>query len=149
MDIRVAPGEKLRFGSVSGNTTVSNAGRATVGRIKPDSHVSLPGNTGRIRIKHNDGYLETEDNRKTINVTNNNHGMTTYQNKGLVKVARNEGDLNVGDENWAGISQGRPGWLSPQRENGCVTVGENPGNVVQHYGSGSLGSFLHVGGPRR
>lgn len=146
-DVRTASGENLRFGSVSGHTTVSNAGRVTIDRITPNSHVSLPNNTGRIRVKDNDGHLETENNRKTINVTNNNNDMAVHENKGLVKVSSNKGDLELGDENRAGISQGRPGWLSVQREKGRVTVGENPGNVLQHYGSRSLGSFLHVGGP--
>lgn len=146
-DIRAAAGERLHFGTVSGNTTVSNAGRVTIDRIAQDSHVSVPNNTGRIRVTDNDGHLEAENNRKTINVTNNNNDMAVYENKGLVKVSSNKGDLELGDESRAGISQGRPGWLSPQRENGRVTVGENPGNVVQHYGSNSLGSFLHVGGP--
>ena len=146
-DVRTAAGEHLRFGTVSGNSTVSNAGKVTIDRIAPNSHVSMPNNTGRIRVTDNDGHLETENNRKTINVTNNNNDMAVYENKGLVKVSSNKGDLELGNENRAGISQGRPGWTSMQRENGRVTVGENPGNVLQHYGSGSLGSFLHVGGP--
>ncbi len=146
-DVQAAAGENLHFGSVSGNTTISNAGRVTIDRVPPNSHVSLPNNTGRIRIKDNDGHLETENNRKTINVTRNNNDMTVYENKGLIKVSSNKGDLELGDENRAGISQGRSGWLSVQREKGRVTVGENPGNVLQHYGSRSLGSFLHVGGP--
>lgn len=146
-DVRAAAGEDLQFGSVSGNTTISNAGRVTINRIARSSHVYVPGNTGRIRIKDNDGQLETANNRKTINVTNNNNDMAVYENKGLVKVGSNRGDLTVGDGTRAGISQGRPGWLSVQRESGRVTVGENPGNAVQHYGSRSLGSALHLGGP--
>ena len=146
-DVTVARGEALRFGSVSGNTVVRNAGRVSIGRVVPGGHLALPENTGRVRIKDNDGHLETEDNRKTINVTNNNNDMAAYENKGLIKVGTNRGDFEVGDETRAGISQGRPGWLSAQRENGRITVGANPGNLTQHYGSGSLGSVLHVGGP--
>lgn len=147
MDVHVAEGERLKFGSASGETTIRNAGRVKIAQITPDGRMSVPDNTGRVRIKDNEGHLETENNLKMIKVKNNNNDMEVYENKGLVKVNHNEGELTLGDENRAGISQGQRNWHGVQRENGRVTVGDNQGGLSQHYGKGSLGSFLHLGGP--